>query len=403
MDSVSRVQCSPEEMYRNRPEKGQLNCREIHAPRKAGDPKLVNNSRDAHSQDRTESSKLENEQRVQQILQGKAEHRGTAECSRRVGEQVSQQQEGTSADLPLRFLFQRKRNIKKRCSPSKAAFTQTSDGEGKGHREANSGPTFVGPTSTEEGIGFTRGEKAHLMGETSIQGMLAPRENRRKLQHLSQLRFYTLPRNRKKLSMMRGGRRIPVGKNKKGRSTDLSESLSSRQLQTDNNGEGASIGDSDIADMNNVIHTFLIKQVKETGRDCEDAEEIESEWQRRMKTKMLMSWLPLLCRASNGSDSPILSSSERAELEKLLEETIETLDHQEAKEKVLLEGDLHGRHGLLLKSQVIELSKVKGDLYKLRMLGRGLLGEQVYVLQGSPLLPSSDQLECSLVEDRASN
>ncbi|GAB4853316.1 hypothetical protein Ancab_017495 [Ancistrocladus abbreviatus] len=83
------------------------------------------------------------------------------------------------------------------------------------------------------------------------------------------------------------------------------------------------------------VSAFLIKQVKEIGRDCEDAEEIERERQRRMKTKMLMSWLPLLCRASNGTDAPILSSSEKAELERVLEETIETLERQEDREKVL--------------------------------------------------------------------
>ncbi|GAB4853314.1 hypothetical protein Ancab_017493 [Ancistrocladus abbreviatus] len=196
MDSVSRVQCSPEEIHKARPEKGEHKRREIHTPRKAGDPNLVNNSRDASSQDKTESSKSENEQRAQKILRGKAEHRETAECSRQ-------------------------RKPTKRCIPSKAPSTQTSDGEGKGHREASGGPTFVGPTSTEKGIGFTRGDKAHLIRETSVQGMLAPRENRRKMQQLSQLRFYTLPRNRKKLSMMRGGRRIPAKKNKKGRGGTL--------------------------------------------------------------------------------------------------------------------------------------------------------------------------------------
>ncbi|GAB4855068.1 hypothetical protein Ancab_023651, partial [Ancistrocladus abbreviatus] len=243
-----------EEIHRNRPEKGEHKCREIHAPWKEGDPNLVINSRDASSQDKTENSKFENEQRVQKILRGKAEHRGTAECSRCAGEQVSQKQDGTSGDTPLRFLFQRQRKIKKRCIPSKAPSTQTSDGEGKGHRADSGGPTFVGPTSTKEGMGFTRGDKAHLIREPSEQGMLAPRGNRRKLQQLSQLRFYTLPRNRKKLSMMRGGRRIPAKKNKKGRSTDISGSLSSRQLQTDINMEGTSIGDSDIANMNKVIH-----------------------------------------------------------------------------------------------------------------------------------------------------
>ncbi|KAL6964273.1 hypothetical protein U1Q18_035330 [Sarracenia purpurea var. burkii] len=74
------------------------------------------------------------------------------------------------------------------------------------------------------------------------------------------------------------------------------------------------------------VSAFLFKQAKELGTE---------ESKRQTKMKMLMSWLPLLCRASNGTDAPVLSFSERAELERALEETIETLEEEEEQEKVL--------------------------------------------------------------------
>ncbi|GAB4837452.1 hypothetical protein Ancab_002315 [Ancistrocladus abbreviatus] len=142
MDSVSRVQCLPEEIHRASSEKEEHKSGEIHASRKAG-------------------------------------------------EQVSQKQDGASGDTPLRILFQRQRKLKKRCIPSKAPSTQTSDGE-------SVGPTFVGPTNTEEGIGFTRRDKAHLIHETSVQGVLAQRENSSKMQQLSQIRFLHAPQKQEK-------------------------------------------------------------------------------------------------------------------------------------------------------------------------------------------------------------
>lgn len=72
---------------------------------------------------------------------------------------------------------------------------------------------------------------------------------------------------------------------------------------------------------------FLFHQVKDLGVD--GTEESKKEQQRQTKMMMLMSWLPLLCRASNGTDVPVLSIRERAELERVLEETIELLEQQE--------------------------------------------------------------------------
>ncbi|KAF3541512.1 hypothetical protein F2Q69_00025424 [Brassica cretica] len=59
----------------------------------------------------------------------------------------------------------------------------------------------------------------------------------------------------------------------------------------------------------------------------------EEKW-KDVKKKMLVSWLPLLCRASNGADKPVLRSAERAELEKVLEKMISELGEEE-QEQVL--------------------------------------------------------------------
>ncbi|KAL5787699.1 hypothetical protein ACOSP7_004648 [Xanthoceras sorbifolium] len=81
------------------------------------------------------------------------------------------------------------------------------------------------------------------------------------------------------------------------------------------------------------VSAFLFNQTKELG--LEEKEEGKKEQQRQTKVKMLLSWLPLLCRASNGVDVPVLSISERSELEKVLEETIEMLEQEEEQEQVL--------------------------------------------------------------------
>lgn len=79
---------------------------------------------------------------------------------------------------------------------------------------------------------------------------------------------------------------------------------------------------------------FLFKQSREIEKDVED-EESTKEHLRRTNMNMLMSWLPLLCRASNGTDTPVLSISERTELERILEQIIGTLEQEEEQEKVL--------------------------------------------------------------------
>ncbi|XP_022744453.1 uncharacterized protein LOC111295280 [Durio zibethinus] len=82
------------------------------------------------------------------------------------------------------------------------------------------------------------------------------------------------------------------------------------------------------------VSAFLFKQAKDMGFEVEMTEEGNKESHRQTKMNMLTSWLPLLCRASNGTDVPMLRTSERGELEKVLEVTIEKLE-QEEQEQVL--------------------------------------------------------------------
>lgn len=76
----------------------------------------------------------------------------------------------------------------------------------------------------------------------------------------------------------------------------------------------------------------MFKEAKNLG--VEEDDEGEKEQQRQTEMKLLMSWLPLLCRASTGTDVPVLSMKEKADLEKVLEEIIELLG-QEEQEQVL--------------------------------------------------------------------
>ncbi|KAH1040301.1 hypothetical protein J1N35_042044 [Gossypium stocksii] len=81
------------------------------------------------------------------------------------------------------------------------------------------------------------------------------------------------------------------------------------------------------------VTAFLFNQARNI-RVEEDREESSKEKRSQTKMKMITSWLPLLCRGSNGSDVPVLSIGERAELEKILEDAIEKLEEEE-QEQVL--------------------------------------------------------------------
>lgn len=81
------------------------------------------------------------------------------------------------------------------------------------------------------------------------------------------------------------------------------------------------------------IAAFFFKQAKDLS--LEEPEEGKKEEQRKMNKKMLISWLPLLCRGSNGVDVPNMNLNERAELEKVLEEMIDMLEQEDEQEQVL--------------------------------------------------------------------
>ncbi|KAB2035816.1 hypothetical protein ES319_D04G178700v1 [Gossypium barbadense] len=80
------------------------------------------------------------------------------------------------------------------------------------------------------------------------------------------------------------------------------------------------------------VSAFLFRQMKDIG--LEETEGGNKERLRQTKMKMLITWLPFLCRGNNGTDIPVLSLSERAELEKILEDAIDMLQHEE-QEQVL--------------------------------------------------------------------
>ncbi|KAF5733344.1 hypothetical protein HS088_TW17G00886 [Tripterygium wilfordii] len=82
------------------------------------------------------------------------------------------------------------------------------------------------------------------------------------------------------------------------------------------------------------IAAFLFKLAREIGQEDND-EECQKEQLRQTRKKMLISWLPLLCRASNGTDAPVLNLRERVDSERILEELIESLEQEEQQEQVL--------------------------------------------------------------------
>ncbi|KAI3966983.1 hypothetical protein MKX01_040624 [Papaver californicum] len=94
------------------------------------------------------------------------------------------------------------------------------------------------------------------------------------------------------------------------------------------------------------ISAFLLKEAtkmgpvgkmeREQNGDDEGVMEIvkKHDEQREKNMKLLMSWLPFLCRASNGTDAPVLSTSDRLEVERAIEDLIGTF-RKDQQEKVL--------------------------------------------------------------------
>lgn len=82
------------------------------------------------------------------------------------------------------------------------------------------------------------------------------------------------------------------------------------------------------------LTAFLIKQAKDMGKG-QETEGGNKEKQKQTIMKMLTTWLPLLCRASNGTDAPTLTTCERGEVERALEEIIDMIEEEENQEIIL--------------------------------------------------------------------
>ncbi|KAK4271261.1 hypothetical protein QN277_019978 [Acacia crassicarpa] len=84
------------------------------------------------------------------------------------------------------------------------------------------------------------------------------------------------------------------------------------------------------------VAAFLIKEAKGMRSEATMEAMNTKPCKVTTKLKMLQTWLPFLCRAGNGTDTPVLSGSQRSELQKVLEESIEELEDEQEREHVLL-------------------------------------------------------------------
>lgn len=78
----------------------------------------------------------------------------------------------------------------------------------------------------------------------------------------------------------------------------------------------------------------MFKEAKELVLEETELEE-KKEKQMKINMKILVAWLPLLCRGSNGVDVPVLNLNDKAELEKVLEDMIDLLKQEDEQEQVL--------------------------------------------------------------------
>ncbi|KAK9096313.1 hypothetical protein Sjap_021810 [Stephania japonica] len=87
------------------------------------------------------------------------------------------------------------------------------------------------------------------------------------------------------------------------------------------------------------ITALLIKHAKELKTEETPPNKKSSAQQQQLlpqsSKNMLLSWLPFLCQASNGAEAPALTTSEKTQVEKMIEESIETLLGEEEQEQVL--------------------------------------------------------------------
>ncbi|KAJ3695818.1 hypothetical protein LUZ60_001195 [Juncus effusus] len=79
------------------------------------------------------------------------------------------------------------------------------------------------------------------------------------------------------------------------------------------------------------VTVFLLRHANsiqfEEDKGLQQEQEISTS--QNIQMEILKSWLPLLCRATNGSDSPVLNSREKMEMVRLIEDLIEKLSWQQ--------------------------------------------------------------------------
>ncbi|GAB4856878.1 hypothetical protein Ancab_014797 [Ancistrocladus abbreviatus] len=213
MDSLSRIPCTPEEMYSARLEKEVHRSGDIHATLREGGPKLAKISSESFRlrQDKKKHTEAVCDQRVQWFSQEKAENREKVRVSSCSGEQAFQTKDGHSGETPSRFQIQNQNKPKKNSIKKQSLSLQQSDREGKEYRDRYVGPILVGPSNIEEETTSAQGALAQISHDISAQEELAPRENKSRSQQLSQIGLFTLPRNRKKTPYVDRGAANAIG------------------------------------------------------------------------------------------------------------------------------------------------------------------------------------------------
>ncbi|GAB4854709.1 hypothetical protein Ancab_023294 [Ancistrocladus abbreviatus] len=133
LDSLSRIPCTPEEMYSARSEKEVHRSGDIHATLREDGSKSDKFS--------SESSKL------------RRDKKGHTEAF--------QKMDGHFGETPPHFQFQNLKKHKGNCFQKKSFSSQQMDRERKEHRDRYIGPVFVGPSNLEEETTSTQGVMVH--------------------------------------------------------------------------------------------------------------------------------------------------------------------------------------------------------------------------------------------------
>ncbi|GAB4851693.1 hypothetical protein Ancab_031097 [Ancistrocladus abbreviatus] len=170
LDSLSRIPCTPEEMYSARSEKKVHRSGDIHATSREGDFKSTKLS--CHSsilrQDKKGHAEVFGESSVQRFSQEKAEYRHKSRgCS--VSDVQAFQMDGHSGDSSLLLQFQNPKEHMGNCLRQQSLFSQQADREKEDNRDRHIGPGFIGPSKSKELTSSLQGVKAHSSQDFPVQ------------------------------------------------------------------------------------------------------------------------------------------------------------------------------------------------------------------------------------------